>query len=156
MDRFFAKLEPGRAVRRFNWGITTNTKLFSEAGNHLYAGGKTGADHSAESGPVRNEETLDVNSADMEESIKQQKKDVKIENCRLRSENQTVHRLQRTKAIVFAFKTYQYRLEDIKAEGSGPDLAEAIEGLTLGNVPDMAYYKRAVVWGDKVREYLLS
>lgn len=151
MDRFFAKLEVGKAVRRFNWAITTNTDLYTQAGNHLYSGGATKADH----GPA-NEKTLEVDSSDIERKIEQQKKDIKIDNCRLRSERQTLHRLPKTKAIVFAFKTYQYELSDIKAEGNGPALAEAIEGLKLGNVPEMAYYKRGVVWGDKVREYLLS
>jgi len=34
MDRFFAKMECGRAVRRVNWSVTTNDLLYSQGGNH--------------------------------------------------------------------------------------------------------------------------
>jgi hypothetical protein len=33
-------------------------------------------------------------------------------------------------------------------------LAEATEGFKKGSVPEMDTYKRAVVWGDLVREFL--
>jgi hypothetical protein len=160
MDRFFAKMELGKAVRRTNWSITTNDLLYSQGGNHLYDGGKmvSGADSEAVSSKPKaeNQKTLDVESDDLEESIKEQKKDVVIENCRLRCERQTLHRLPKTKALVFMFKTYQYTIDEVKEEGSGPELADAIPGLAEGSVPDMAYYKRQVVWGDKVVEYLRS
>jgi hypothetical protein len=158
MDRFFSKMELGKAVRRVNWSITTDDKLFSQGGNHLYEDGKTELDglSNAEEPKVVNQKTLDVSSPNIQESIEQQKKDVVIENCRLRCERQTLHRMPQTKALVFMFKTYQYTLEEVKAEGSGPELAEAIPGLFNGSVPDMAYYKRAVVWGDKAVEYLNS
>ena len=162
MDRFFAKMELGKAVRRVNWSITTNTKLFSLGGNHLYSGGSTRSDAQTEAvsstkrSEAKNEKTLDVNAPNLDESIAQQKKDVVIDNCRLRCERQTLHRLPKTRALVFAFKTYQYKLDELKAEGSGPELADAIEGLSQGSVPDMAFYKRGVVWGDKVCEYLRS
>ena len=162
MDRFFAKMELGKAVRRVNWSITTNTDLFSISGNHLYSDGstkshaKTEAVASANKPSAENAKTLDVNAPNLEESIEQQKKDVVIENCRLRCERQTLHRLPKSKALVFGFKTYQYKLEDIKAEGDGPALADGIQGLSQGSVPDMALYKRGVVWGDKVMEYLRS
>lgn len=161
MDRFFAKMELGKAVRRVNWSITTNTLLFSQGGNHLYEGGETELreevpGETKQKPDVENQKTLDVDAPDLQESIERQKEDVVIENCRLRCERQTLHRMPKTRALVFMFKTYQYTLEDVKAEGSGPELAEAIPGLFAGTVPDMAYYKRAVVWGDKVVEYLKS
>lgn len=155
MDRFFAKMECGRAVRRANWSVTTNDQLYSQGGNHMYAGG---ADHEEkESPPVDgNAKTLDPNTADLDAVIEAQKRDVHIPDCRLRCERQTLHRLPKSRALVFMFKTYQYRLEDVKADGDGEALAEAISGLTTGNVPEMAFYKRQVVWGDKVVEYLRS
>lgn len=148
MDRFFAKMELGKAVKRSNWSITTNTLLYSQGGNHLYSDGQTQSDGNAK--------TLDVNAPDMEQSIERQKEDVEIENCRLRCERQTLHRMPKSKALVFMFKTYQYKLEEVKEEGLGGVLAEAISGLGAGNTPDMAFYKRGVVWGDKVKEYLRS
>lgn len=138
MDRFFAKMEVGKAVRRANWSITTNAELYSQGGNHLYRD---------EGG-----EREDLAGG----SIEQQKQDVDVAKCRLRCERQTLHRLPRTKALVFMFKTYQYRLEDVKAEGGGLELADAIDGLTLGSTPEMAFYKAGVVWGEKVVEYLRS
>ena len=39
MDRFFAKLEVGRYVRRVNWSCTVDTELFAaDGGNHAYGG----------------------------------------------------------------------------------------------------------------------
>ena len=162
MDRFFAKMIVGNAVRRVNWSITTNDKLFTLGGNHMYAGGSTKsragteAFSSAKKPAVENPKTLDINTPDIEESIEEQKKNVVIDDCRLRCERQTLHRLPKTKALVFAFKTYLYKLDEAKAEALGPALAEAVEGLGQGSVPDMAYYKRGVVWGEKVAAYLRS
>lgn len=131
MDRFFARLEVGRVVRRTNWGISTNDILFSEGGNHLYG-----------------EET--------EANLENQRREVKVEDCRLRCERQTLHRLPESGALVFAFKTYLYTLQEVKDEGLGEVLAEAIEGLGKGSVPEMEVYKRKVVWGEKVKEFLRS
>jgi len=155
MDRFFAKLGFGRAVRRANWSISTNDKLYSQGGNHMYEDGST---HTVSETTSRggNEKTLDTESPDLDAIIEEQKKDVKVEDCRLRCERQTLHRLPDSNALVFMFKTYQYPLADVKADGDGPELAEAIRGLGTGNVPDMKIYKRAVVWSDKVIDYLES
>lgn len=74
----------------------------------------------------------------------------------LRSERQVVHRLPKSGAIVFSFKTYLYPIKDIKAEGSGEELATAIDGLKLGTVPQFHWYKKAPVWGEAVKGYLRS
>jgi hypothetical protein len=58
--------------------------------------------------------------------------------------------------LVFAFKTYQYPLPEVKVAGLGAEMAEAIEGLWKGSVPAMAVYKRGVVWDKKVVDYLRS
>ncbi|TVY27415.1 hypothetical protein LHYA1_G004188 [Lachnellula hyalina] len=72
----------------------------------------------------------------------------------LRCERQLLHRLPKSKALVFSFKTYLYPLSDIKNEGLGEDLAQAIDGLKEGSVPAMHFYKRGVVWGEAVKSYL--
>jgi hypothetical protein len=74
----------------------------------------------------------------------------------LRCERQTLHRLPVSGAIVFAFHTYLYPIRDIKAEGSGEDLAQAIDGLENGSVREMFTYKNGDKWADAVREYLRS
>lgn len=126
MDRFFANLPVGKIVKRANWSIITHKELFSLGGNHLYE----------DETPVEEE--------------------VDIEQTVLRCERQTLHRLPESGAIVFAFKTYQYPIKQIKEEGSGKELAKAIDGLGEGNVPNMARYKRGIIWGKSVKRYLRS
>ncbi|KAF2500386.1 hypothetical protein BU16DRAFT_556854 [Lophium mytilinum] len=124
MDRFFATLPTGKIVLRTNWSITTNTRLFSLGGNHLYEG---------------------------EEAVEEV---VDIDKTMLRCERQTLHRLPESKALVFAFRTYQYPIRAVKEEGNGEALADAIDGLSSGSVPGMAVYKRGVVWGSAVKAFL--
>ncbi|KAF2191054.1 hypothetical protein K469DRAFT_720026 [Zopfia rhizophila CBS 207.26] len=131
MDRFFASLPVGKIVQRVNWSVTTNTDLFCLAGNHL-----------------TEEQANERKDAELEQTD--------IEKTVLRCERQTLHRLPLTKALVFAFKTYQYPIKMLKDEGSAEELAQAIDGLGLGSVPGMTVYKRQVIWGKKVKEYLRS
>ena len=74
----------------------------------------------------------------------------------MRVELQTLTRLPKTHAILFSFKTFAYPIREIKEEGLGPQLADAIEGLKSGNAPGMWTYKGAVRWGKSVCEYLRS
>jgi hypothetical protein len=74
----------------------------------------------------------------------------------LRSERQTLHRLPASDAIVFAFHTYLYPIQDIKTEGSAEDLALAIDGLQSGSVPEIFTYKNGEKWADAVKQYLRS
>ncbi|KAF2097269.1 hypothetical protein NA57DRAFT_57865 [Rhizodiscina lignyota] len=141
MDRFFATLPPGKIVQRRNWAVTTNRELFLVKGNH-------GDAIASSSAPVTVAETLEQQGGKDDE--------VNLKDTVLRAERQTLHRLPKTGALVFGFKTYQYELDDVKAEGSGEDLAQAIEGLWLGSVSKMVVYKKGDVWGKKVCEYLRS
>ncbi|KAF7444045.1 DUF3445 domain containing protein [Pyrenophora tritici-repentis] len=52
------------------------------------------------------------------------------------------------------WSTYMYPLQQLRDEGSGEVLAEAIDGLRLGSVPDMTVYKKQDVWGEKVKAFL--
>ena len=149
MDRYFAKMEVGQAVKRANWSISTNEELFSESGNHFY----TDEEHDA---PTPAESTGEAKAVNLDDDIERQARDVVIEDCRLRCERQTLHRLPNTKALIFGVKTYTYHLSELKAEGLGHDLATAIDGLALGSIPAIDFYKRRPVWGSKVQEYLLS
>ncbi|THC99939.1 hypothetical protein EYZ11_000637 [Aspergillus tanneri] len=128
MDRFFARVEAGKFVQRVNWSVTTNTELFAAFGGV----------HGTEGGDAVIKGQLDVHSTV------------------LRCERQTLHRLPRTNALVFAFHTYIYPIQTIKDEGLGEDLATAIDGLKEGNVPGMHWYKRAPLWGEAVKKFLRS
>lgn len=114
------------------WGLQTHPQLFAPSGNHVHV-------HDGEGEAVEEEE---------EESL------VDADAARLRVELQTLTRLPATGAILFSFKTFLYPLGQIKAEGLGPQLADAIEGLRAGNAPGMWVYKGAVRWGRAVCEYL--
>jgi len=74
----------------------------------------------------------------------------------LRCERQTLHRLPKSKALVFGFHTYTYPISQIKEEGLGEELATAIDGLRDGSTPAIHEYKRGPVWGDAVKAYLRS
>ncbi|KAG8626427.1 hypothetical protein KVT40_005372 [Elsinoe batatas] len=150
MDRFFARIGKGEIVKRANWTVTTSgDDIFCLKGNHF-----TGDDGVGTHDPGREGKGEE---GKLETEIERQKADVKVEDCRLRMERQTLHRLPETGALVFAFKTYIYPLDEVKGEpGMAEAMAEAVLGLGRGNVPEMEVYKRQVVWGGKVREYLLS
>ncbi|KAF5515077.1 hypothetical protein CGCF413_v000038 [Colletotrichum fructicola] len=127
MERFFSRLQVGKSVKRMNWSISTSERLFSPSGLHIYDGDKP-----------------------------QEDEDIDISKTRLRQELQTLTRLPKTGAIMFSFKTYMTPLEEIKNEGIGPQVADAIEGLRSGNAPGMWVYKGATRWGKGACEYLRS
>lgn len=126
MDKFFASLPVGKIVKRWNWTISTSGELFCVAGNH----------------------------ATKEELEEQGKEDINLNTTFLRCERQTLHRLPKSKAVVFAFETYQYPIQELRDEGSGEVLCEAIDGMGRGSAPDMVVYKRQVVWGEKIKAFL--
>ncbi|KAH9205895.1 hypothetical protein DL95DRAFT_316654 [Leptodontidium sp. 2 PMI_412] len=129
MDRFFKRLEVGQYVKRHNWTINTNEELFQSG---------IGENHAHEGDKVEELKSIDVGKTF------------------LRSERQTLHRLPSSRAIVFGFKTYLYSVRQIKEEGLGVQLAEAIEGIHAGSVPKMYFYKRGPAWGPAVKRYLRS
>jgi hypothetical protein len=149
MDRFFANLPVGKIVRRCNWTVTTHRELFCLAGNHFVWAGEEGGIGGGEDGVEGGGLGLSL-----EDKVHKEQQDVNIQNCALRCERQTLHRLPETKALVFAFKTYLYGLDEVRDEGSGEEMAEAIDGMGMGNVPEMRVYKRQVVWGETVKAYL--
>ncbi|KAF1932776.1 uncharacterized protein M421DRAFT_1366 [Didymella exigua CBS 183.55] len=126
MDKFFTALPVGKIVKRWNWTISTSGDLFCVAGNH-------------------------ATSAELEDKGRE---NVDLRTTFLRCERQTLHRLPQSQAVVFAFKTYQYPIQELRDEGSGEALCEAIDGMGTGSAPQMAMYKRQVVWGEKVKAFL--
>ncbi|KAI0005811.1 hypothetical protein F4779DRAFT_597260 [Xylariaceae sp. FL0662B] len=127
MERYFSRLEVGKSVYRVNWSVTTSPDLFNISSNHVH-----------EKDEVEENQEIDITQA------------------KLRMELQTLTRMPKTRSILFSFKTYLCPIEDIKAEGVGPKLADAIEGLKIGNAPGMWVYKGGVRWGKSICEYLRS
>ncbi|KAK4201705.1 hypothetical protein QBC40DRAFT_263968 [Triangularia verruculosa] len=131
MEKFFSKLEPGKPVKRMNWGMQTHAELYTPDGNHIH-------------------------ESEVEHLTEEDRDNIDISQTRLRVELQTLTRLPETRAIMFSFKTFLYGLDEIRAEGKGEELAEAVEGLKEGNAKGMYVYKGAVRWGERVCEYLRS
>ncbi|PYH87436.1 hypothetical protein BO71DRAFT_454675 [Aspergillus ellipticus CBS 707.79] len=130
MDRFFARMEVGRVVQRVNWSVTTGTELFAAFGG-------------VHGNEKREEGVMGVGMEGGELTF-------------MRCERQLLHRLPRTKALVFSFHTYTYPIRQIKEEGLGEEMAIAIDGLKEGNVPEIHRYKRGPVWGEAVKAFLRS
>ncbi|KAJ5895255.1 hypothetical protein N7495_006946 [Penicillium taxi] len=128
LERFLGRVEPGTYVRRANWTVTLDNALWSANSYENHAFDEV----------VKAVDTIDPEIA-----------------C-VRSERQTVHRLPQSGAICFCFKSFIYPLTDIKAEGWGEELSQAIDGLQKGSVPEIHHYKRAGVWGEAVKAYLRS
>ncbi|KOS46087.1 hypothetical protein ACN38_g3018 [Penicillium nordicum] len=130
MDRFFGRLQVGKFVKRINWSITVETGLFAAfSGTHAVAGEKG--------------EAIEPGELNVDQTV-------------LRCERQTLHRMPVSKALVFTIHTYTYPVRQIKDEGCGEDLANAIDGLKRGNVPEMHAYKKGDVWGEALKEFLRS
>jgi hypothetical protein len=77
---------------------------------------------------------------------------ININNTWLRVEHQTLTRLTKTQAVIFCVRSYMTTLHDIKKEGNGPLLAEAIQSMPekLGD------YKKRPFWHKEVYAFLES
>ncbi len=73
-----------------------------------------------------------------------------LENCYLRVERQFLVRLPDTKAIVFCVRHYIKSLEEIKREGNGPQLADAVKSMP----ENLGYHKRRPFWQRDVESFL--
>ncbi|RMZ72860.1 HRQ family 2 [Pyrenophora seminiperda CCB06] len=141
MDRFFARLPVGKVVKRENWSVSVKGEWFCLEGAHGVVHANTNTNN-------------DAKEQEQEKMKEEEEVVVDPEITSLRCERQTLHRLPVSGAVVFAFKTYMYPVRLIRDEGSGEALAEAIDGLGLGSVPDMRFYKRGDVWGEEVKAFL--
>jgi hypothetical protein len=81
MDRYFASLPVGKIVKRANWSISTTGDLFCLDGHHM-------SEQERETPQER----------------KRQEDSVHLDKTVVRCERQTLHRLPKTGALVFAFK----------------------------------------------------
>jgi hypothetical protein len=72
----------------------------------------------------------------------------------IRCERQTFCKLPHTEAVLFFIRTCVYPLSDIKDEGLGEQLANAIDGLRLGNNPEIFDYKEGKAWAEPVKAFL--
>jgi hypothetical protein len=164
MDRYFSRLEVGRVVTRTNVRLSLSLPYpspFSPSLTSLRQRRKIDRQQwSIATTPALWEDGLHGSHHLYEnQTPSQTDRDIDIAQCYLRCELQTLFALPKSGGRVLGLHLYMYPLTEIRGEEGGKvarDLCEAIDGLTRGNVPEMARYKRAVVWGDKVREFLRS
>lgn len=126
MHRFFNKLKPSDMWIRGNWSVQTNNVIFKLEDHHARPGEKL--------------QKLQVSDIDFENG------------CFMRCERQVLTRLPKSRAVIMVVRTYLIPVKKLKADGYGEELATAIESLP----EDLAFYKRRQLWGDAVKEYLLS
>jgi Protein of unknown function (DUF3445) len=158
MDRFFASLAFGKLIWRANWSISIDGELFKLVGQHTdIRSDKESPEESSSGGgkPDMAPPTYEPTAEELRE-WEEASKSVDPEKCNLRMERQTLHRLEKTGALVFAFKTFLEPLSELKREGQGPMLAAAIDGMRTGSVPAMDVYKNGVIWREPLVAYLSS
>jgi hypothetical protein len=168
MDRFFASLPFGKVVKRSNWSISMDGVRFMLDGTHLDITGDSGSRSLDRGAAIKtaesNKKLKEVKMApghykptpEEMEGWKKEAADVDGDKAFLRVERQTLHRLEKTGAIVFGFKTYMDPLSQIRADGQGPALAATLRGMNQGSVPAIDVYKGGVVWREPLVEYLMQ
>ncbi|KAJ8128336.1 hypothetical protein O1611_g5299 [Lasiodiplodia mahajangana] len=124
VDQWFDTLSAGKIVKRTNWAITDDNRMFVPEGHFPFS---------------------DVSEANP---------NIDCSKLYVRSERQTLRRLQQSGAIVFSLRTYIYPLKTIKDAGYGPMLVQAIDGLDRGNGPCISEYKQASMWQKQVTTFL--
>jgi hypothetical protein len=163
MDRYFTNLPFGKVVQRANWSISTDSVLFKLGEMHTDIrtsdDGESGQAKPINSIPSQAIEMAPAMYTPSEEELAKWKAASKLidpSKCSLRMERQTLHRLEKTGALIFGFKTFMEPLSELKKEGSGQALANALNGLNSGTVPAMDVYKDGVIWREPLVEYLTS
>lgn len=126
MARFFNKLRPKDIWIRGNWSFQENNILFKLDSHHGRPGDEL--------------KELRIEDLDFENG------------CYVRAERQVLTRLPKSGAIIMLVRTYLTPVKDVKAQGLGESLANAIEQLP----ENLAFYKRRQVWGTAVKQYLRS
>ncbi|KAI3341459.1 hypothetical protein F4824DRAFT_515041 [Ustulina deusta] len=127
VDRYFARMEPGDFIGRMNWSLQVDgVDLFRTDGNNSYPGA--------------------------EDAFSEKKTDPSLDECFLRVEHQTLTKLPRTSAIIFTVRSYMTSLHQVKAEGDGKALAQAIKSMPEG----LGHYKMRQYWGTKILPWLME
>ncbi|KAI0871703.1 hypothetical protein GGS24DRAFT_492025 [Hypoxylon argillaceum] len=127
VDRYFTRMEPGDFIGRMNWSLQVDgADLFRTDGNNYYPGAK--------------------------DMFSEAKNDPSLDECFLRVEHQTLTKLPRTSAVIFTVRSYMTPLHQVKAEGDGKALAQAIESMPEG----LGHYKMRQFWGSKVLPWLVE
>ncbi|KAI1479810.1 hypothetical protein F4774DRAFT_418650 [Daldinia eschscholtzii] len=127
VDRYFARMKPGDFIGRMNWSLQVDgADLFRTDGNNYYPG--------------------------TDQVVSDYKEDPSLDESFLRVEHQTLTKLPRSGAVIFTVRSYMTPLHQVKAEGDGKALAEAIESMPQG----LGHYKMVQYWGRKVLPWLME
>ncbi|KAL8705136.1 MAG: hypothetical protein Q9201_001739 [Fulgogasparrea decipioides] len=125
IDRFMKSMRGGTIVQIMGWSLQfSGPDLLRTGGNNFYP-------------------DLDQTFSDLSEPQD-------LSQCYLRVERQTLTRLPESKASVFSIRHYVTAFEEVKKEGNGEHLADAIQ-----TMPEkLGYYKRRPFWQRDVDAFL--
>ncbi|KAI4255811.1 MAG: hypothetical protein L6R42_006549 [Xanthoria sp. 1 TBL-2021] len=125
INRSMTSMRGGSIVQRMGWSLQfQGPDLFRTGGNNFY--------------PEPDQDVGDLSEPQ------------DLDNCYLRVERQSLVRLPDTKAIVFCVRHYITPLEEIKREGNGRLLADAVRSMP----EKLGYYKRRPFWQRDVENFL--
>jgi hypothetical protein len=127
MDRYFARLRPGKVVDRVDWAVATNSSLCERGEYHLYS----------------DEQVSTTNEIDLDDTW-------------VRCELQTLFALPKSQGRILSVHLYLYPIKEIKEVGLAEEMRRAIDGYGKGNAGGFSRYKRVPVWGETVKEFLRS
>ncbi|KIW35330.1 uncharacterized protein PV07_02032 [Cladophialophora immunda] len=125
MDRYFARLRPGKVVERVNWAVATNSSLCERGEYHLYSDDQVST-------------TTEID----------------LDDTWVRCELQTLFALPGSGGRILSVHLYLYPIKEIKEVGLAEDMCRAIDGYGKGNAGGFSRYKRVPVWGEQVKEFL--
>ncbi|KAL8766976.1 MAG: hypothetical protein Q9209_006388 [Squamulea sp. 1 TL-2023] len=129
VDKHFRRMEPGVFVGRVNWSIQTD-------GDELFR-------------PLT-KNTGDPDAPGTPAHAAVEKESVDFDYTYLRCEHHTLTCLPRSKTVMFCVRSYLTPIREIKAEGSGPALADACDSMP----EKFGVYKKRPVWGNQLCEWL--
>ncbi|KAL9614958.1 MAG: hypothetical protein Q9167_000600 [Letrouitia subvulpina] len=125
INHFMKSMRDGTIVQRMGWSLQfQGPSLFRTGGNNFYP--------------------------DPDQVVEDLSEPQDLTECYLRVERQTLVRLPDTKAIVFCVRHYVTPLEEIKREGNGQQLADAVQSMP----EKLGYYKRRPFWQRDVDVFL--
>ncbi|KAF5862392.1 hypothetical protein ETB97_011749 [Aspergillus alliaceus] len=112
-------------IGRMNWSLQVDgADLFRTDGNNFYP--------------------------ETDQLVNNEKYSPPLTECYLHVEHQTLTALPKSQAIMFTVRSYMTRLDEVRANGEGNALADAIESMPQG----LGEYKMRQYWGGKVLPWL--
>lgn len=143
MDRYIASLPKGKLVQRHSWNLSLSADLHCPTFNLLTIL------------PISWMMTLKSVLDSVGIGLPRMKKEeVDPDRITIRCERQTLHRLmENDDTLVFTFHIFPRTLREIRVEGQGEAIADAILGLG-STISHLDWYRTSIYWGQAVADCL--